>query len=211
MSAGDFSVQEVSGFVKRLTCRCDGELVLFVGGEVFHLVCHHAVFDNAVGGFDEAVFIDSCICRKAGNKTDVRSFGSLDGAYSAVMGIVNVSYLEGGSVSRQTAGTERGQTALMRKLGKGIRLIHKLAQRRRAEEVTYCGNDGADIDERLRSHGLDILRGHLFLDYFIHSRKADPELVHEQFAHGTQTAVAEMVDIVNGTDAVRKADEIVDG
>ena len=30
----------------------------------------------------------------------------------------------------------------------------------------------------------------------------------QQFAHGTQTAVAEMVDIVNGTDAVWKADEI---
>ena len=98
----------------------------------------------------------------------------------------------------------------MRQLRKRVGLVHKLRQRRRAEEVADGRNDGPDVDERLRRDRLDVLRGHFLLDDFVHARKADAELVEQQLADRAQAAVAEVVDVVGLADAVREREQIVD-
>ena len=50
------------------------------------------------------------------------------------MGIVNVTYLESGTVSGQTTGSQRGQTSLMGQLAQRVILIHELGQLGRSEE-----------------------------------------------------------------------------
>ena len=126
------------------------------------------------------------------------------------MSIVNVSDIERCTVAAQPSGTECGETALVRKLCERVILIHELRQRRRSEELAYCSYNGADIDERLRSERFVVLNGHSLLDDLIHTGKTDSELILEKLSDAAQAAVAEMVDIVGGTDAVRKAEEVVD-
>ena len=126
------------------------------------------------------------------------------------MSIVNVSDIERCTVAAQPSGTECGETALVRKLCERVILIHELRQRRRSEELAYCSYNGTDIDERLRSERFVVLNGHSLLDDLIHTGKTDSELILEKLSDAAQAAVAEMVDIVGGTDAVRKAEEVVD-
>ena len=54
----------------------------------------------------------------------------------------------------------------------------------------------------IRSRGIAVLHllmdRHLLLDRALHSHEAEPELVLQQFAHGADAAVAEVVDVVVG-------------
>ena len=51
------------------------------------------------------------------------------------MAVVNVTDVEGGSLTAQTAGAEGGHTALVRQLREGVCLIHELRQWAGAEEL----------------------------------------------------------------------------
>ncbi len=92
----------------------------FVGDYVVLLV------DYAVRSFDEAVFVDARIGRKGVDKAYVGAFRGLNGTHSAIVGVVNVTHLEGGAVTIQAAGAECGKPALVCKLGQGVGLIHEL-------------------------------------------------------------------------------------
>ena len=163
--------------------------------------------------FDEAVLVDAGKGGKIGDQTDVRTFGGLDGTHAAVMGVVNVSDFESGTVSGKTAGAEGGETTLMREFCQGVRLVHELGQRRGAEELLDGSDDGTDVDESFRSRLLGVLCGerHSLADDTFHTGETDAELVLEQFADGTDAAVAQMVDVVKGTDIVAEAVKVVDG
>ena len=52
---------------------------------------------------------------------------------------------------------------------------------------------------------------HTLLHVLVHARHTDAELILEQLAYATQTAVAQVVDIIHATDAVAQAQQIVDG
>ena len=85
-----------------------------------------ALVNLTIGSFHKTVFVDSCIRCKRVNQTDVRTFGRLDRTHSSVMRIVNVTNLKSGTVSRKTAGAQRGKTSLMSQLTERVILIHKL-------------------------------------------------------------------------------------
>ncbi|GAY77745.1 hypothetical protein NBRC111894_3299 [Sporolactobacillus inulinus] len=51
---------------------------------------------------------------------------------------------------------------------------------------------------------------HTFTDDPFHSRQADPELVLQQFAYRTQTAIPQVVDVIGIANAVKQIKEIVD-
>ena len=57
------------------------------------------------------------------------------GHMRAVVGVVHVANLEAGAVTGQTAGAQGRQTALMGQFRQRVGLIHKLRQRRGAEEL----------------------------------------------------------------------------
>ena len=125
------------------------------------------------------------------------------------MAVVNVSHVEVGALAGQAAGAERGDTALVRKLGQRVRLIHELAQRAGAKELLDRRRDGTDVDQALGRDDVEILQSHALADHALHAGETDAELVLQQLTHAADAAVAEMVDIVRLADAVREAAEIV--
>ncbi len=129
------------------------------------------------------------------------------------MRVVNVTNLESGAVSGQTARTQCGETALMRQLSERVVLIHELRQRRRSEELLDCRGNRADIDECLRGELLLIvcLNAHALTDDALHSGKADAELILKQLTDAADTAVAEVVDVISRADAVAEIAEVADG
>jgi len=126
---------------------------------------------------------------------------------------MHVPDLKPGPLSRQAAGPEGREAALVGQLGQGVVLIHELGQGRGAEELLDRCDHRPDIDQRLGGDDVHILRlqGHAFPDDPLHPGEPDAELVLQQLAHRPDPAVAQMVDVVDVADVVAEAVEIVDG
>ena len=153
-------MNEAAVLVERLVRLRYVVVILNVRGHVNDLVGDNAglLVDLAEGSLDKAVLVDLREGREVGDKTDVGSFRGLDRTHAAVVGVVNVTYLEARSVSRETAGAERRKTALVCKLGERIGLIHELRERRGTEEFLDCRGNGTDIDKGVRREVLHVLR-----------------------------------------------------
>ncbi len=213
VTAGDTLVLQAAVLVQRLACLADVVVVLHVGGHILHVLGDEAggLVHLAVGRLHEAVLVDPGKGRQIVDQADVGAFRGLDGAHTAVMGVVNITHVEGRPVTAQTAGTQSGQTALVGQLGQRVILIHELRQGGGAEEFLDDGGDRPDVDQALGSDRVQILNGHTLPDDSVQTGEADAELVLQQLAHAAQTAVAQMVNIVRGADAHGHAVQIVDG
>ena len=213
VTAGDTGVGKAAVFVQRLVCLADVEVVLHVGGHILHVLGDEAggLVHLAVGCFHEAVLVDPGKGRQIVDQADVGAFRGLNGAHTAVMGVVNITHVEGRPVTAQTAGTQSGQTALVGQFGQRVILIHELRQRGRTEEFLDNSGDRPDVDQALGGDGVQILHGHALPDDSVQTGEADAELVLQKLAHAAQAAVAQMVDIVRGADAHGHAVQVVDG
>ncbi len=62
-----------------------------------------------------------------------------------------------------------------------------------------CGSDRTDVDQALRGDDVHILclMFMRFPNHTLHTGETDAELVLEQFAYRTDTAVAQVVDVVD--------------
>ena len=99
----------------------------------------------------------------------------------------------------------------MSQLTKRVVLVHELGQLGRSEELfDSCGNR-LDVDQGLRGNVILILGGHTLTNDSLQSGKTDAVLVLKQLTYGTDTTVAQMVDIVVISDAVLQMHVIVDG
>ncbi len=212
-AAGDTVVEQIALLIGGLGGLGHGVLVLYVGGHVDHLVGDppRLLVDLAEGGLQEAEAVHPGVGGHIGDQSDVGTFGGLDGAQAAIVGIVDVADLEGGPVTAQTAGAQSGHTALVGQLRQGVGLVHELAQGAGAKELLDGRGDGPDIDEALGGDNIQVLDGHALPNDTLHAGKADAELVLEQLAHAAQAAVAQMVDVVRGAYAHGQAVEVVDG
>ena len=116
VAAGNTRVDKAAVLIDRLGRLTDDELILNVGGHVGDLVGDMArrVIDSAEGRLDEAVFVDAGVGREVGDQADVRTFGGLDGAHTAVVAVVDVADLHVRALTGKAAGAERGKTALVR-------------------------------------------------------------------------------------------------
>src|SRR5699024_10473753 len=103
-----------------------------------------------VRGLDEAERVDPRVDRQRTDEADVRALGGLDRAHAAVVQRVDVTDLESGALTRQTAGTERRQAALVRQAGQRVVLVHELRHLGGSKELLERRGDGPDVDERLR-------------------------------------------------------------
>ena len=214
---------EVLALVQRLVGLCHNVLVLDVSGHILDLVGDDLflqvavlvidLLDLAVRSFHKAVLVDLSVGCQIGDQTDVGAFRGLDGAHTAVVAVVNVADLETCTVTAQTAGAQSGQTALMGQFSQRVVLIHELGQRRRTEELLDGCHHRADVDQSLRGDDALILalQGHAFTDDALHTGEADAELVLQQLTHAADAAVAQVVDIIGGADAVAQAVQVVDG
>ncbi|MNP62410.1 hypothetical protein D3C76_1576890 [compost metagenome] len=98
----------------------------------------------------------------------------------------------------------------MRKLGKRVRLVHKLGQLRASEELFNGRNHGTDVDQSLWRNRIGILNRHSLAHYALHTGQTDTELVLQQFTYGTQTAVPQVVNIIRVADTVQQINKVAD-
>ena len=210
-TAGNTGIDKVVVFVQRFVCLSDDVLVFFVGGEIFHKIRNGVVnfVHSAVGCFDKTIFVYAGVACQRGDKTDVLSFGRFNGAHSAVVCVVNVTHFECGSFSVKTAGAQCRKFTFVRKFRNGVGLVHELRKLRRTEKFLDCGRYGTHVDEQLRSGFAYFLHRHSFTDYPFQTGNTDTELILQQFAYGTDTTVAQMVDVVGATDVVLHVEVVV--
>ena len=140
--------------VQRLIGLCHMIIVFFIRSHVNHFVCDHRILriglvNDTIRSLHEAVLIDPCIACKRVDQSDVGSFRRLNGAHPSIMGVMYVTDLESGTLTGQTARSQRGQTSLMGQLTQRVVLIHELGQLGGTEELLYRGCHRLDIDQRL--------------------------------------------------------------
>ena len=174
----------------------DDVLLLLVGGELDDLVGDAAGGDRPVRREDEAVLVHSREGGERADEADVGALRRLDRAHAAVVAGVHVADLEPGPFAAQAAGAEGRQAALVGEAGQGVGLVHELGELAGAEELLDGRDHGPDVDQGLRRDRLDVLGRHPLPDDALHPGQAEPDLVLDQLAHGAQTAVAEVVDVV---------------
>ena len=144
-----------------------------------------AVDDLAIRSLNEAVFVHMGVKSQRTDKTNIRTLGRLDWTHAGIVRVVDVA--DGrwhvgaaagtGLVTRKAARAKCGQTTLVGKAGKRVRLIHKLGQLRRAEKFLDSGHDGANVNQRIGSDIIGILRSHALANHALHTAHADTELI----------------------------------
>ena len=128
-------VEEATLLVDRRVRLRDDVTVFVVGREVLDVLGGDALDDLAVGRLDEAEAVDARVRGEVADEADVRAFRRLDRAHAAVVARVHVSHLETGTLTRQTAGPEGREAALVGEARERVRLVHELAELAGAEEL----------------------------------------------------------------------------
>ena len=212
MTAGNAFVDEMAIFGQRFVGLGDDVLFFFISRDVVDIFRNDARFfiDAAVRGFDETEFVDFTEAGQRGNQADVRAFRRFYRAHAAVVGMMDVADFEPCAFTGQTARAEGAQTAFVRDFCQRVGLVHELGQLAGTKEFFDSSDDRTDVDQDLRRNAFGILDGHAFADDAFHTGQADAELVLQEFADAAQAAVAQMVDVVNGAEAVHEVEEIAD-
>ena len=187
---------ELAIVLQRRVCLGDDVQILFVSGDVIDLIGDPAIDNLAVRGLDEAECVDPSEGGQRTDQTDVGAFRRLDRAHTSVVRRVHVTNLKACPLAGQTTWTKSRQTALVGKTRKWVGLVHELRQLARAEELLDGGHDRADVDQGLRRDRLDVLGGHTLANHTLHTGQTCADLVLDQLANRTQTAIAEVIDIV---------------
>ena len=189
-------VEEAPALVDHGVRLGDDVPVFVVRREVLDLLGRDAVDHLAVGRLDESEAVDPRVRGQVADETDVRAFRCFDRAHPAVVARVHVSDLEPGTLTRQTTGPERRETALVGETRERVGLVHELAELARPEELLDRRDHRPDVDERLRRDRLDVLGGHALAHDPLHPGQSDSHLVLDQLADRPHPAVAEVVDVV---------------
>ena len=127
-SCGNALSFECAVLVEGLVRLCDGVEILNIGGHIYDIIENLSgrLVNAAVRSLNKAVLVYARERSKVGDKSDVRTFRSLDRTHTSVVGVVNVANLESGTVTGKASGTQRGKSSLVSKLGKRVILIHEL-------------------------------------------------------------------------------------
>ena len=110
---------------------------------------------------------------------------------------VHVANFNACTLTGQTTRAKSRQTALVGQTRQGVVLVHELRQLRGTEKLADRRRHGAHVNQRGGSDGLRILRGHTLTHHTLHAGKAHTDLVLDQLAHGAETTVTKVVDIVH--------------
>ena len=216
VTAGHILIDEMSLRVQRRISLSHMVIIFFIGGHVDHFIRNSGILGIRfihlpVRRLHESILVNSGIAGQGVDQTDVGTFRGLDGAHSPVMGIMHVTHLKSGTVSGKTAGSQSGQTSLVGQLAQRVILIHKLGQLGGSEEFLHSSRHRLDINQGLGGNALRLLGRHSLPHHSFQSGKSDPVLILKQFAHRSDTAVAQMVNIVIISDAVLQVHVVVDG
>ena len=206
-------LEEMALVVDRNVRLGDHLSLLLFGGVIADMAVvqiDHAVVHRTVGRLDEAHVRNLGIDAQRRDQTDVGTFRRLDRTETAVMRVVHVAHLETGAVARQTAGTERRQTAFVRNFGQRIDLVHELRQLAGAEERVDDARQRLGVDQVDGREDLVVAHVHALADRTRHTHEAHRELIRQLLADGAYTAVRQVVDVVHLGARVDELDEVLD-
>src|SRR5579859_966224 len=101
---------------------------------------------------------------------------------------------------------------LVRNLRKRVGLVHELRELRRSEKLANSRHHRLGVHQVVR-HGRRhlLVDGHLLLDGALHAHQADAELVFHQLAYRSDTAVAEVINVIHQTDVFAQLEQVTDG
>ncbi len=187
----------------------DHIVTFFDSGEVMDLVSDHAINNATIRGFQEAVFVSLRVHRQGVDQTDVRTFRGFDRTYTTVVGWVYVTDFKARAFARQTAWAECRDTTLVRNLRQRVVLVHKLRQLAGTKELFHCRRDRLGVDHILRHQGIEVAQRQTLFHRTLNTHQANAELVFRHFAYGTDTTVAEVVDVIHFAFAVTDIDELL--
>ena len=126
------------------------------------------------------------------------------------MGVVNVAHLETGTLAGQTARTEGRETALVRYFGQRVGLVHELREGIRTEERVDDGRNGLGVNQVGRGEDFVVTDIHALANGAAHTGQTDGELIGKLLAHGSDAAVAQVVDVVHLCFRVNQLYEVLD-
>ena len=190
--------------------RSEDRLHLFVGAEVLVLAVDLAVLHHAVRRDEEAVFVDVGIDRQRRDQTDVGAFRRFDRTDSAIVRNVHVAHFEARALAVQTAGPKGRQTPLVRELRQRVGLVDDLRQLAAAEEEIDRAADALGVDQLGDAAQLvRVLQAHALLDGALELQEALAKLFAGQFVDRAQTAVAQMIDVVDVTFAAAQLEHVL--
>ncbi len=147
----------------------DDVVLFFVGSHVHDFVRDLAVLHTAIWALDETELIDASERAECTDKTDVRTFRSLNRAHTAVVREVDVADFEARALTGQTTRSESRETAAVGKTRQRVDLVHELRQLRRSKELLDGSHDRANVDEGLRCDCFSVLSGHALANDALHS------------------------------------------
>src|SRR5207247_745387 len=108
---------------------------------------HLAVLNFSVRAFDKSEFINSGITTERRNQADVRPFRSFNGADAAIVSGVDVTNLEPGPFTTQSARTQGGKPPLVGNLRERVGLVHELGELTGAKEFAHRSHDRFGINQ----------------------------------------------------------------
>ena len=184
--------------------RSNNVILLLVCSHPHDVVRNNAVCDLTIRSLDKAVLIYMSVQCQGADKTNVWSLRSLDWTHTGVVRVVNVADCSrnvgttagAGLVSCKTARSQSRKTTLVSQTSKWVCLVHELRKLRRTEELLDCSNNWTDVDQRLWSDVVCVLRCHTLTNNTLHAAHTNAELVLYQLANGTDAAVAKVVNVI---------------
>ena len=126
------------------------------------------------------------------------------------MRIVNVTNLETGTITAQTARTKGRHTTLMRDFSQRVLLIHELAQRVGSEITIDDRRDRLRVNQVGRSEDFVVTNIHSLTHGAGHTSQTNTELVEQLLTYRTNTTVGQVVDIIHLGVGVNQHDEVLD-
>ena len=109
---GNFAVLDIG--IRRSNENLLGRFL--IGSQLNHIIGEQTVLDKSVRRSEEPVLIHTRVNRKVGNKSDVRTFGGFNRTNTSVVGDVNISHIETGTLTIQAAWPEGREAPFVRQL-----------------------------------------------------------------------------------------------
>ena len=187
----------------------DNVVAFFDSRQVVNFVGYNTVSHFTVRSLEETVFVSLCVHGQGVDQTDVWTFRRFDRTYATVVRRVYVSNFEACTFTGQTAWAECRDTTFVRNLRQRVVLVHELRQLAGTEELFHCCRNRLGVDHILRHQGIQIAQGQTLFHRTLYTYQANAELVFRHFAYGTDTTVAEVVDIVHFAFTVTDIDELL--
>ena len=197
-------------FVIQVGVRLSDDVVTFFDSrQVMNFVGNNTVGHFTIRGLEETVFVSLCVHGQGVDQTDVRTFRRFDWTYATIVSRVYVSNFEACAFTGQTAWAECGDTTFVRNLRQRVVLVHKLGQLAGTKELFHCCGNRLGVDHILRHQGIQIAQRQTLFNRTLYTHQANAELVFRHFANGTDTTVAEVVDIIDFAFTVTDIDELL--